>query len=622
MGRPQCSHRPGPKKAARKRSRRAAASVAQSKRWHTGQEDTENAGLPTARKELFGSRIIDLENLSQDVKRVSEHSATCKGVCQLVQEVRREGLASVLLVQCQKCSDKFFMESSTKVKGSKTKKTRYAVNVGAVLGQMATGGGHSRLNETTAALNIPGMSKKTFISIETQIGKAWETQLAEEIKQAGEHERQVAIDKNDTFEGVPAIGVTVDGGWSKRSHKHSYNAKTGVAVIIGNTSKKLLYLGVRNKYCSICTVAANKGIPPKEHECFKNWDGSSRAMEADMLVEGFKAAEDMQGLRYMRMTGDGDSSVLSNIQASVPGWGSKVTKVECANHVVKCYRSRLEKIVQDFPKYKGRGKLTQKAIKRLATGARCAIKMHSKSGDVEKLRKDLRNGPSHVFNDHTNCSTSFCKVAAGISGTSPPDKDNNNSSTSSQTSDDEVETEHTLTGAIDNIINSELATEREEFTVEDEARGGDSTVNRSDIPDELFFMVQRAGDRLVSNAPALITNATSNLAECFMGIRCKFDGGKVYNRNQRGSFHHRSYGAGLRFQLGPDWAPKVWPQVTGQEPGEVMKAHYDTRAPQHEKTMKRKATQKYKEQRKKARYMYIQIQLSVCIHYMITYEHF
>ncbi len=113
----------------------------------------------------------------------------------------------------------------------------------------------------------------------------------------------------------------MDGGWSKRSHKHSYNAKSGVAVVIGNVTKKHLYLGVRNKYCSICTVAANKGIPPKEHHCFKNWDGSSCAMETDMLVEGFKASESMHGLRYMRMTGDGDSSVLANIQTNVPGWG-------------------------------------------------------------------------------------------------------------------------------------------------------------------------------------------------------------------------------------------------------------------------------------------------------------
>ena len=601
MAPPNRSHRPGPKCVAKRKSRRAAASIAASKRWHTGQENKENVS-PHTEKKLVGSRIMNLENLAKDITTISEHSAMCNGVCHINQEVRREGLASVLLVECEKCSKGFYIESSTKVKGSGSKKTRYAVNVGAVLGQMATGGGHSKLNETAAALDLPGMSKNTFASIETQIGKAWEAQLAEEIIKAGEEEKQLAIAANDFFEGIPAISVTVDGGWSKRSHKHSYNAKSGVAVVIGNVTKKLLYLGVRNKYCSVCAVAANRGNPPKKHECYRNWDGSSSAMETDMLVEGFKAAESMHGLRYMRMTGDGDSSVLPNIQASVCGWGKNVTKVECTNHAVKCYRTRLEKIVQDFPKYKGRGKLTQRAIKRLALGARCAIKMHSKSKDVEKLRKDLRNAPSHVFNDHTNCSVSFCKVAAGFSSSSSPDIDGaDNSPLSPQISDDEVDNDNSLTGTIDTIVNSELALEREEYTAEDEARGGDNTVNRSEIPDELFFMVKRAGDKLVSTAPALISNATSNLAECFMGIRCKFDGGKVYNRIQRGSFQHRCYGAGLRFQLGPNWAPKVWPQITGEEPGEVMTQYYDTQAQQHHKDMKRKDTHAYKKQRKRAR---------------------
>ena len=136
------------------------------------------------------------------------------------QNRRAEGLASILLVDCDKCSKEFYMESSTKVKGSGSKKTRYAVNIGAVLGQMATGGGHSKLNETAAALNLPGMSKNTFASIETQIGKAWEAQLAEEITKAGEQERQHAIENHDTFEGVPACSETVDGGWSKRTCLH------------------------------------------------------------------------------------------------------------------------------------------------------------------------------------------------------------------------------------------------------------------------------------------------------------------------------------------------------------------------------------------------------------------
>ena len=109
----------------------------------------------------------------------------------------------------------------------------------------------------------------------------------------------------------------------------------------------------------------------------------------------------------------------------------------------------------------------------------------------------------------------------------------------------------------------------------------------------------------MSRAPALITNGTSNLAECFMGIRCKFDGGKVYNRIQRGSFQHRCYGAGLRFQLGPDWASKVLPRITGKEPGEVMKTYYDAQAQKHEKDMKRKDAEAYKERRKKARYIHI-----------------
>ena len=105
-----------------------------------------------------------------------------------------------------------------------------------------------------------------------------------------------------------------------------------------------------------------------------------------------------------------------------------------------------------------------------------------------------------------------------------------------------------LSHTIDDIINSE----KELYSAEEEAREGDSTTNLSELPDDLFFRIQRAGDRLVSNASSLITNSTSNLAECFMGIRCKFDGGKAFNRIQRGSFQYRCYGAGLRFQLGPE----------------------------------------------------------------------
>ena len=57
---------------------------------------------------------------------------------------------------------------------------------------------------------------------------------------AGQEERQLAIERNDYHQEVPAITVITDGGWSKRTHTHSYNAAGGVAIIIGKETKKTI----------------------------------------------------------------------------------------------------------------------------------------------------------------------------------------------------------------------------------------------------------------------------------------------------------------------------------------------------------------------------------------------
>ena len=55
-------------------------------------------------------------------------------------------------------------------------------------------------------------------------------------------------------------------------------------------------------------------------------------METDILLEGFRAAESTHGVRYMRMVGDGDSSVYPTLLLSVPVWGQDIQNIECANH--------------------------------------------------------------------------------------------------------------------------------------------------------------------------------------------------------------------------------------------------------------------------------------------------
>lgn len=114
---------------------------------------------------------------------------------------------------------------------------------------------------------------------------------------------------------------------------------------------------------------------------------------------------------YMLFIGDGDtcSSVYSTLVQSVTSWGRHIKKLECANPACKCYRSALEKLVQDKTQYKGKGGLTQRMRQRLTSAARCAIKIRSKEADVSMavklLERDLRNGP--CFGHHGNCSADF-----------------------------------------------------------------------------------------------------------------------------------------------------------------------------------------------------------------------
>ena len=226
---------------------------------------------------------------------------------------------------------------------------------------------------------------------------------------AGKEEKALAIARNDYHENIPSITVIVDGGWAKRSHKHSYNSLSGVAIIIGN------FMGVRNKYCATCFRAEKTNEEPQKHHCFKNWSGSSSSMESDIIVEGFQKAESQHGLRYTCFIGDGDSSVYLDLISKVPGWGYAIKKIECANHAKKNYRSSLEKLVHDIPSYKGKGKLTDGMHKWLTKAVRCAISMRSRESNktlaIKLLREDLHNGPRHCFGIHTKCSTDCCKTA-------------------------------------------------------------------------------------------------------------------------------------------------------------------------------------------------------------------
>ena len=278
-----------------------------------------------------GYRMIHLSSLKQHQYAVSKHVALCKYARRLARrgqspiimlsERRTYGIACHLISRCLGCRTTFKFCTSPRMEEF----PRYDINVRAVWGQMATGGGAAKLNETMATMGCPGMSQSTFSSIEEEIGKHWKKSLDEEFTEAIQEETLIATNSGDTYKDMPACSVVCDGGWSKRTHKHSYNALGGVGILVGLKTKKILHLGVRNKYCIICTAANTNNKEPPSHECFKNWEDSSQAMEADIIVEGLKEVE-KNGLMITRIIADGDSSTYAAIKEKVP-WGRDVKKM-------------------------------------------------------------------------------------------------------------------------------------------------------------------------------------------------------------------------------------------------------------------------------------------------------
>lgn len=373
----------------------------------------------------------------------------------------------------------------------------------AVWGQMVTGGGHAPLAEAMSVLGVPVMSKKSFIVTEKEIGQQWWASLEKSMQEAAEEEKRRAIQRGSFHEGVPAITVIVDGGWSKRTHKHSYNAKSGVGIIIGLETGKLLHVGVRNKYCSVCTQAEKENTTPQQHNCHKNWDGPSSSMETDIILQGFKEAESKYGVRYTTFIGDGDSSTHPNLITGVPGWGHAIEKLECANHAIKCYRGSLERLVEEKPRYKGRGRLTEAMRKRLTKAARCAIKMRSTLNDKREaaklLREDLRNGPFHCFGDHSHCSTDFCKVTQRTAD----ELTDLESTQSSDTTNIEV-TESDTTTDVQGIASQEQML-WEDALCEENLDDMRSIAPSSQLIDkEMMCDIQRLVSRLIAKAPQLI----------------------------------------------------------------------------------------------------------------------
>ncbi|XP_064480411.1 uncharacterized protein LOC135393960 [Ornithodoros turicata] len=260
---------------------------------------------------------------------------------EIVSEHRR-GLCSSFSLKCRMCLRKDVVTTEAPV--DQLVQQRMDVNSSAVNGIVSIGSGFSGLRELLGALDIPGMAGSTYSKYQDIAAKGIDETAWEEIRKAGIEEARLAREAGDVdADGFPIITVVADGAWCKRSYKNKYDALSGLAVIVGYRTKKVLFLGVRNKFCTLC-ASSKAGSSPKKHLCFKNWDSSSTSMEKDIVVEGFRRSIELHGVKYLQLIADGDSSTYKSILEAAPYQHQVVQKVECRNHLLRNYVSRLRDV--------------------------------------------------------------------------------------------------------------------------------------------------------------------------------------------------------------------------------------------------------------------------------------
>ena len=137
-------------------------------------------------------------------------------------------------------------------------------------------------------------------------------------------------------------------------------------------------------------------------------------------------------------------------------------------------------------------------------------------------------------------------------------------------------------------------------TEADILRGGQIA---TDINPKLYHDLQVILSSIVAKASQLIDNVTTNLAESWMHMRSKYDGGKVINRSQSGSWEHRCMGAGLQQNDGKEWGPGLWKEMTNRSPSKVFSHAVQQSAKKASYEKKRKATERVKKQRRMRKYL-------------------
>ncbi|KAK4316638.1 hypothetical protein Pmani_012217 [Petrolisthes manimaculis] len=329
--------------------------------------DFQAADTESERKYIFA----DESNLLEWVTSI----ARCKcGKKMNIKEECAVGMAKTYVARCGQCNIEQQMCTS---QGGVKKSCRYDLHRRLVRGALHSGG-YTAIRELCATLNMHPLSEKSY----HQIAKEIQEKGIEEMERAMEKSRaklhDILKERGDENE-VKEISVSCDGSWSKRGFTSMY----GFVSVIELTTGICVDFVLLSKYCKVCdNLGAGQQAP--QHDCTKNYDGSSPAMEMEGWRRLWERSIEKCKLKYVKVVSDGDSKGIAAVKRLAI---YDVEKQECINHVSKRLGTALLQ-AKKVGKLGGRkkGALTQDKVMRLAHYFGKAIKQDT---TVEDMKKDI-----------------------------------------------------------------------------------------------------------------------------------------------------------------------------------------------------------------------------------------
>ena len=340
-----------------------------------------------------GRRVVELAVLAEGLEKCC--ASDCNEPLRLknIECETKLGLSSLLYVRCV-CGELNKVPTS-KSHGEKQRgRSLYDVNTKLATGLIHAGLSIVSVQRLLECLEIPPPSRNCLKQREREVGPVFEKIADATCKNALELE--TFLSWSECQEGPVDITASYDMGWQKRSSGRAYNSKSGVGVLVGKESGKLLGYSSRISNCKQCEVNDAKNIR-KAHDCRFNWHGSSKAMEGDVAVELVKDCES-EKCRITTIIGDDDATTISKIEKSVD---YPVKKLSDFNHCKKTVANDLYSLQKTF-------KILQPKVINYFTNTCFTYAISQNLGDPKGTEKSIHNITPHVFGEHDECGP-WCK---------------------------------------------------------------------------------------------------------------------------------------------------------------------------------------------------------------------